>query len=70
MVDVDAGGHAQVVDDLVSHQLHILPRLTHHHLLAQLVICVYVLITLLVLSRSSDHYHRLLLSPAVYFVID
>lgn len=32
MVYVDSWGHAQVVDDFVGHQVHVLARIGHHHL--------------------------------------
>lgn len=53
VVDVDAGSHAEVVHDLIGHQLHVLSWLTHHHLMAQLVICLHVLIACLKWPHSA-----------------
>lgn len=54
VVDVDARGHAEVVHDLIGHQLHVLPRLAHHHLVAQLVIGLHVLIACLKWAHPAD----------------
>jgi hypothetical protein len=70
VVDVDTRGHAQIVYDLVGHELYILSRLTHHHLVTQFIISLHVLITGLKLPHSTNQHHRLALCTSVEIMVD
>lgn len=70
VVDVDARRHAQVVHDLVGHQLHVSSRLAHHHLVAQFIIGLHVLVSHLESAHPADQDHGLSFRAIVELMVD